>query len=128
VAAELKEKTSLEIGYGNSGVLPYRFWLNRTPEVEIKVGLEKDYTFFKVILTTTPADFSMLIQDDPFPVTRVEPDAGTRRATTSRSPAPPLSQAQKKKDADARTSAYLRNTDEAEEFFSRNFIVIQTKK
>jgi hypothetical protein len=42
VAAELKDKTCLEIGYGNNGVLPYRFWLDQTSEVDTKVvGLGK---------------------------------------------------------------------------------------
>jgi hypothetical protein len=76
MAAKLKDNTCLEIGYGNSDVLPYRFWLDQRPEVDVKV--KKDYTFFKIILTTTAVDFSMLIQEDPLLIAPVELDAGTR--------------------------------------------------
>jgi hypothetical protein len=93
----------------------------------VPTKVDKDYTFFKVILTTTPADFSMLIQDDPLLVTQVEHDAGTRRATTSRTTASEPSRTQKLHDANARARAFFRAADEAKEFFSRNFVVLQTK-
>jgi hypothetical protein len=56
-------------------------------------------------------------------LTEPELDAGTRRATTSRAGRP-----QKIRDANARARAFFREADEAKEFFSCNFIVLQTKE
>lgn len=54
MAAGLKPEETLDIGHGSSGVDPYTFGINDY--------LAEEYTYFKIILTTSPADFSMLNQ------------------------------------------------------------------
>jgi len=54
VAGGIKPGETLDIGHGNSGVDPFKF--------VISDELLEDRTYFKIILTTSPADFSMLSQ------------------------------------------------------------------
>ena len=72
------------IGHGNSGVQPYIFFLNSTDQQDIHT--QTDSTLVKIILTTTPADFSMLPQSNPLNETqRLDSDT---RSTTSRGGVP----------------------------------------
>lgn len=64
VAGGVKPGETLSIGHGSSGVDPFRF--------VIADDLSEDRTYFRIILTTSPADFSMLSQTynpaEPSPV------------------------------------------------------------
>ena len=48
----------LTVGYGDSSVYPWQFNLN--------ARYEKDVGFFKLFLSTIPADLSCIIQQSPF--------------------------------------------------------------
>jgi hypothetical protein len=58
VDAPLPPKSRLTIGFGNGGGLPWRFHL--------RDGEDIDVGFFKLFLTTSPADFASIIQGSPF--------------------------------------------------------------
>lgn len=62
--APLPPKSSLAVGYGDGGASPWQFLLRE--------GEDKDLGFFKLFLTTKPADFSSIPQESPF-------DRGTSR-------------------------------------------------
>jgi hypothetical protein len=74
---------TLHIGYGDSGVNPCYF--------ELGPDQDADCTYFKVILTRCPADFSMVLQHDPcekpppLDVGKMKPSV----ATAPRRPEPP---------------------------------------
>lgn len=54
----LLPESSLTLGYGDTNTVPWIFKLH--PEDSVDVG------FFKVFFTTSPSNFSTLIQDSPF--------------------------------------------------------------
>jgi hypothetical protein len=58
VDAPLPPKSQLTIGYGDGGASPWQLLL--------RDGEDKDVGFFKLFLTTSPADFSSISQDSPF--------------------------------------------------------------
>jgi hypothetical protein len=58
VDAPLSPKSQLTIGYGDGGVPPWQFFL--------RDGEDEDVGFFKLFLTTSPADFSSIPQESPF--------------------------------------------------------------
>jgi len=58
VNAPLSPKSHLTVGYGDGGVAPWQFLL--------RDGEDKDVGFFKLFLTTSPADLSSIPQDSPF--------------------------------------------------------------
>ncbi|KAF5384355.1 hypothetical protein D9615_003158 [Tricholomella constricta] len=58
VDAPLPPRGSLAIGYGDGGVSPWQFLL--------RDGEDIDVGFFKLFLTTSPADFSSVTQESPF--------------------------------------------------------------
>jgi hypothetical protein len=58
VNAPLSPKSHLTIGYGDGGVSPWQFLL--------RDGEDKDVGFFKLFVTTSPADFASIPQESPF--------------------------------------------------------------
>jgi hypothetical protein len=58
VDAPLPAKSHLTVGYGEGGVSPWQFLL--------RDGEDTDVGFFKLFLTTSPADFSSIAQESPF--------------------------------------------------------------
>jgi len=58
VDAPLPPRSELTIGYGDGGASPWQFLL--------RDGEDKDVGFFKLFLTTSPADLSSIPQDSPF--------------------------------------------------------------
>lgn len=54
----LPPKSHLTVGYGEGGVSPWQFLL--------RDGEDTDVGFFKLFLTTSPADFSSIAQESPF--------------------------------------------------------------
>jgi hypothetical protein len=58
VDAPLPPKSQLTIGYGNGSASPWQFRLCD--------GDDHDVGFFKLFLTTSPADFSSITQESPF--------------------------------------------------------------
>ncbi|KAG5649950.1 hypothetical protein H0H81_001361 [Sphagnurus paluster] len=58
VDAPLPPRGSLAIGYGDGGVSPWQFLL--------RDGEDIDVGFFRLFLTTSPADFSSVLQESPF--------------------------------------------------------------
>jgi len=58
VDAPLPPRGSLAIGYGDGGVSPWQFLL--------RDGEDMDVGFFKLFVTTSPADFSSVPQESPF--------------------------------------------------------------
>jgi hypothetical protein len=122
VAGELKHGTTLQVGYGNSGVLPYKFLRNHTANIKA----ERENTFFKIVLTPTPADFSIMRQNDPLKKPRPGRVPDFRRSTTSRGGEPPSSVQEMLRDASERARAFFRG-DRAESYFSINYCVLQVK-
>ena len=58
VNAPLSPKSHLTVGYGDGGVAPWQFLL--------RAGEHKDVGFFKLFLTTSPADLSSIPQENVF--------------------------------------------------------------
>ncbi|KAG6809127.1 hypothetical protein H0H92_001457 [Tricholoma furcatifolium] len=58
VDAPLPPQGSLTIGYGSGGVSPWQFLLRDNDDMDVG--------FFKLFLTTSPADFSSIPQESPF--------------------------------------------------------------
>ena len=75
IAGGIHHGGCLNLGSGHSGVDPYRFLMPKE--------MDKDRTFFKIILTTTPADFTMFTQT-PLDARRTSSSA-FQRTTTCRS-------------------------------------------
>lgn len=58
VDAPLLPKSALTLGYGDGGVSPWQFML--------RDGDKKDIGFFKLFFSTSPGDFSSILQESPF--------------------------------------------------------------
>jgi hypothetical protein len=54
----LLPRSTFPVGYGDGGTQPWSFWLPKT--------VNTDVTYFKLFVTTKPADFSFLCQESPF--------------------------------------------------------------
>lgn len=72
----LLPRSVLTIGYGDTATEPWTFGLR--PGENVDVG------FFKVFFTTSPSDFSTLLQDSPF-----VPSPGASRAGQLNNPPSP---------------------------------------
>ena len=120
VAGTLKPEETLAIGYGSSYVDPISFVIPR--------GQEKDLTYFKVILTTSPADFSTLLQiNNPLS----HPQAGRASMTRSSTARSKLRSAEGpvgRFEAEQLARELQREKREDAYFYSMNFVVYQTTK
>ena len=68
VDAPLPPKSTLAIGYSDGGVSPWQFLLRK--------GDDKDVGFFKIFLTSSPADLSSITQESPFVENNIPSRAG----------------------------------------------------
>lgn len=117
IAGGIHRRECLRIGHGNGGVRPCQFLLPRE--------LDEDRTFFKVILTTTPADFTMFPQTNPLDAKRSQ-SRSTFHRPMMRSPAAAGNRLERFEERQRIAREYQKG-EFAREYFSVTFCVDQTK-